>query len=397
MEEAQTHLANKKFFSKLDATQAYHAVKLADERSIQLLSFSFESRVFAYTRLAQGLNRASTAFSSFVRQHLAANIAADWAASFMDDICSTTESFPQHLDALDHIFASIGRSGLRLSMKKCEFGVAEIKFLGWTVSKHGIGTQKEKIDAQLAIIKMPRNVKATQRMIGFMQYYRQYIPYLSPETATVLQTHQTWKPVQGRAGTPRRAGTAEKRPEKRHAENAAFNTRIVSTRRETVCADDGRKRVGGRFRADGGGLHEEPGRKKETKTYAPVAFGSREFTHGQYNLTTHAKEFLAVYLAFDSFAHILWGIVEKPVIVLTDNIALASFLQAKTLPPTLCKDVDRILQFKFVLAHIPGKGNPVADYLSRMHHNPHLHLDLTVKGKIPVYDIQVELEPKSAG
>ena len=69
MEEAQTHLANKKFFSKLDATKAYHAVKLADERSIQLLSFNFESRVFAYTRLAQGLNRASTAFSSFVRQH----------------------------------------------------------------------------------------------------------------------------------------------------------------------------------------------------------------------------------------------------------------------------------------------------------------------------------------
>ena len=136
---------------------------------------------------------------------------------------------------------------------------------------------------------------------------------------------------------------------------------------------------------------------KQTKSYAPVAFGSRKFTQGQYNLTTHAKEFLAVYLAFDSFAHILWGIVDKPVIVLTDNIALASFLQAKTLPPTLCKYVDRILQFNFVLAHIPGKGNPVADYLSRMHHNPHLHLDLTVKGKIPVYDIQVELEPKVQG
>ena len=263
MEEAQTHLANKKFFSKLDATQAYHAVKLADERSIQLLSFNFESRVFAYTRLAQGLNRASTAFSSFVRQHLAADIAADRAASFMDDICSATETFPQHLDALDHIFASIRRSGLRLSMKKCEFGVAEIKFLGWTVSKHGIGTQKEKIDATAGHHQNAEKCEgnpADDRLHAVLPTV--YSVPLS-ETATVLQTHQTWKPVQGRAGTPRRAGTAEKRPEKRHAENAAF-----TTRRETVRADDGCKRVGGRIRADGRGLHEEPRRKgdKDVRT-----------------------------------------------------------------------------------------------------------------------------------
>ena len=147
MAEAAYHMAWKVYFSKVDCAQAYHAMKMADERSMQLLAFNFESRVFAYTRLAQGLSRSSTAFSSFIRHHLAADIAADRCSSFMDDICSATRTFAEHHDALDHVFASIGRAGLRLSMHKCEFGVSEIKFLGWTVSKHGVGPQKDKIEA----------------------------------------------------------------------------------------------------------------------------------------------------------------------------------------------------------------------------------------------------------
>ena len=61
MEEANNHMADKVYFSKLDCSQAYHVVKMADERSVQLLAFNFESRTFAYQRLAQGLNRSATA------------------------------------------------------------------------------------------------------------------------------------------------------------------------------------------------------------------------------------------------------------------------------------------------------------------------------------------------
>ena len=181
----------------------------------------------------------------------------------MDDICSATKTFPQHLDALDHVFASVGRSGLRLSMKKCEFGVAEIKFLGWTVSKHGIGTQKEKIDAQLAIIKMPRNVKATQRMIGFMQYYRQYIPYLSQK---LLPFYKLTKP-----GNPFKVEQEHKDAleqlktdlTKCHTENIA-----PTSRGKAVCANDRRERMGSRVRADDRRLYQRPRRQgdKDVRT-----------------------------------------------------------------------------------------------------------------------------------
>ena len=49
------HMAGKKYFCKLDCSQAYHCLQMADEQSIQLLAFNFGSRTFAYLRLAQGL------------------------------------------------------------------------------------------------------------------------------------------------------------------------------------------------------------------------------------------------------------------------------------------------------------------------------------------------------
>ena len=391
MEEAAYHMAWKVYFSKVDCAQAYHAMKMADERSMQLLAFNFESRVFAYTRLAQGLSRSATAFSSFIRHHLAADIAADRCSSFMDDVCAAQRTFAEHYDALDHVFASIGRSGLRLTMHKCEFGVAEIKFLGWTVSKQGVGPQKDKIDAQLAIIKMPRNVKTAQRMIGFMQYYRAFIPWLSEK---LLPFYKLTRPGSRWYLGPEHWDSLKKL--KTDLRNATLRVlRLPLAGKQFVLMTDASDWAAGYVLLIEDYTKDQEG--KETKTYAPVAFGSKKFTQGQYNMTTHAKEFLAVYYAFDSFAHILWGITTKPVIVLTDNKALSSFLQAKTLPPTLCKYVDKILQFEFALSHIPGKANPAADYLSRMHHNPHLHIDITIKGKIPTFEVQVDVLPKVQG
>ena len=71
------HLAGKKLSCKLDCFQAYHCLQMADQRSLEQLAFNFAIRTFAYRRLAQGLSRASSAFSSFMREYLDTVIKAD--------------------------------------------------------------------------------------------------------------------------------------------------------------------------------------------------------------------------------------------------------------------------------------------------------------------------------
>ena len=67
LSDAAKHLEGKSLFCKLDCSQAYHCLQMADQRSVEMLAFNFASRTFAYKRLAQGLSRSASAFSSFMR------------------------------------------------------------------------------------------------------------------------------------------------------------------------------------------------------------------------------------------------------------------------------------------------------------------------------------------
>ena len=69
--DAAQHLAEKKNFCKLDCLQAYHCLQTVKRRSKEILAFNFASQTFAYRRLAQGLNRSFSAFSSFFREYVA--------------------------------------------------------------------------------------------------------------------------------------------------------------------------------------------------------------------------------------------------------------------------------------------------------------------------------------
>ena len=54
-------------------------------------------------------------------------------------------------------------------------------------------------------------------------------------------------------------------------------------------------------------IEDNPDQKIQSKrkTYAPVAFRSKVFSPAQLKMSIYSKEFLAIYMAFLDFAHIL--------------------------------------------------------------------------------------------
>ena len=56
LSDAAQHLAGKSLICKLDCSQAYHCLQMADQRSVEMLAFNFASRTFAFKRHAQGLS-----------------------------------------------------------------------------------------------------------------------------------------------------------------------------------------------------------------------------------------------------------------------------------------------------------------------------------------------------
>ena len=118
-------------------------------------------------------------------------------------------------------------------------------------------------------------------------------------------------------------------------------------------------------------IEDDPNQKYTStrKTYAPIACGSKAYTPSQIKMSIYPKEFIAIYLAFKEFGHIFWG-ATKPVIIMTDSKSVTRFFQTKMIPPPLWNACDFVLQFNFTIAHIPGKMNTAADFLSRLEMDP---------------------------
>ena len=183
--DSAQHMAGKKLFCKLDCSQAYHCLQMADQRSIEMLAFNFASRPFAYRRLAQGLSRALSAFSSFMREYLDKVIKTDQCAQYVDDIGIAANNAEQLINNLRATFQCVQQAGLKL---QCINAILEQpKFLGRTITPTGVKPQRPRVQNFLENTKFPKSKKALQRYLGFLNYYRNYIPRLSEKLTPIFK------------------------------------------------------------------------------------------------------------------------------------------------------------------------------------------------------------------
>ena len=166
--DAAQHMAWNKLFCKLDCSPANHCLHVADQRSIEMLAFNFASCSFAYRRLAQGLSRTLSGYSSFMRKYLEKVIKADQCAQYVYDIGIAANDADHLFANLRATFKCIQEAGLKLTMHKCRFGATKIDFLGRTITSQGVKPQRQNVQSFLGRIKFPKSKKALQRCLGFL-------------------------------------------------------------------------------------------------------------------------------------------------------------------------------------------------------------------------------------
>ena len=273
-------------------------------------------------------------------------------------------------------------------MAKCHFGVQELDFLGRTITTNGVAPQEQKIAKFLEKIKFPRSKKALQRYIGFLNYYRNYIPRLAERLTPFFQLLKT---TDAKTKIPI---TPDIMKEFREINEALDRCCQLALRqplpgKQLVLVTDAS------FQAAGFAvlIEDDPNQKYTStrKTYVPIAYGSKTFSPSQIKMSIYAKEILAIYMAFKEFGHKVWGDT-KPVIIMTDSKSVTRFFQTKMIPPPLWNACDFVLQFNFTTAHNPGKMNTAADFLSRLEMDPNEKIILKIRGDIPTQPIEVNIE-----
>ena len=325
------------------------------------------------------------AFSSFKRKYLDTVIKADQCAQYVDDIGIAANTTEQLIKNIRAVIKCIRKAGLKLTIEKCHFGVTQIEFLGRTITPQGVAPQDHKITNFLSKIRFLRLKKQVQKYIGFINYYRNYIPRL-PEK--MIGMYELLK-------ADAKITTSEELVDNVKAINASLAEACVLALRQPVAGKQYVLMTDASFRASGYALMiEENDDKKllsKRKTFAPVAFGFRVFSPSQLKLSIYCKEFLAIYYAFLEYSHILWE-TTLPTLILTDNRSVTRFCQTKTTPPALWNAFDYVLQFKFRFMHVAGSQNTAADFLSRLELTPKEKVQLKLRDDIITALIEVNIQ-----
>jgi hypothetical protein len=167
-------VSDSKFFSKIDLRSGFHQIPIAEEDRAKT-AFWWNNQLWQYKRLPMGLCNSPSAFQRVMDHEINSNGLNDCAVCFIDDIIIHSQTAEEHILHVQRVLDMLKGCGLRAHPGKSTFGAAVIEFLGFNVSTGGVTPTSAKVMA-IKELKVPTNVTELQSVLGFMGYYRGFVP-----------------------------------------------------------------------------------------------------------------------------------------------------------------------------------------------------------------------------
>ena len=119
-------MSGAKYFTKLDASNAYWQIEL-DEESSKLLTFNSPFGRYQFLRMSYGIHSASDACQHKIVQIIDGT---DGAADSQDDIIIWGSTQQELQSRAMKVFNSVKKYGLKLNRNKSQFNKSGVIFLG---------------------------------------------------------------------------------------------------------------------------------------------------------------------------------------------------------------------------------------------------------------------------
>jgi hypothetical protein len=172
--EILASLSGAQVLSSLDALAGFTQLEI-DEADVEKTAFRTHRGLFQFRRMPFGLRNGPSIFQRIMQGILAPYL---WifCLVYIDDIVIYSRSFEEHIDHLDKVLSAIEKAGITLSPVKCHLFYGSILLLGHKVSRLGLSTHKEKVQAIIDLAR-PRKLSQLQSFLGMAVYFSAFIPY----------------------------------------------------------------------------------------------------------------------------------------------------------------------------------------------------------------------------
>ena len=111
---------------------------------------------------------------------------------YLDDIIVFSQTPEEHVHRLKAVFNRLRAASLKLKPSKCDLFRKEIKYLGHVVSNEGVSTDPDKIKS-VTEWPQPTTVTEVRSFLGFVSYYRRFIPNFSKVAKPLNKLLQIWR------------------------------------------------------------------------------------------------------------------------------------------------------------------------------------------------------------
>ncbi|RVW80717.1 Retrovirus-related Pol polyprotein from transposon 17.6 [Vitis vinifera] len=158
--------------NKIDLRSGYHQLRVRGE---DVPKTAFRTRYGHYEFLVMpfGLTNAPAAFMDLMNRVFKPYL-DQFVVVFIDDILVYSRSREEHEGHLSIVLQTLRDKQLYAKLKKCEFWLDRISFLGHVVSNDGISVDPGKVDA-VANWRRPSTVTEIRSFLGLAGYYRRFI------------------------------------------------------------------------------------------------------------------------------------------------------------------------------------------------------------------------------
>ena len=158
-----------------DALSRFHQRDVVKEDRHITAFRAHKHGLLEFTRLPFGLHKGPAGFQRVMNKVLAKFL---WlfVLVYINDIVVYPQTFDHHVQQLDSVLGAIAQVNITLSPPKCHIGYKSLILLGQRISRLGISTHQEKIDAVDAM-KPPTKINELQMFLGFVNYFANDIPF----------------------------------------------------------------------------------------------------------------------------------------------------------------------------------------------------------------------------
>ena len=177
IDEIYAKLEGSTIYSTFDMRSGYYHLELNPESQPKsaFVVGGPKGGKWEFKRCPFGLTQAPAYFQMLVNKVLEG---LNFTFGYLDDILVFSRDMKQHLQHVRILFERLREADLKLTKRKCNFLKAHVQYLGHYISGGGLEPVPEKLHS-LRDMPPPEDLTGVRRFLGFVGYYRKFIPRYS--------------------------------------------------------------------------------------------------------------------------------------------------------------------------------------------------------------------------